>query len=134
MHYPVFGEADFQTVPKDAEQVHLVRPLKKTALEKLFKGRNINVVFASKSTRQRLGKKALQLLKQTGVSLVEQKRAGRAISIDLKKLQELVELHKDYQSFRKIEKLTGIPKSTAHYLIKYAQRAKIRADKNIIYL
>ena len=134
MRYPVSGEKDFKAVPKDAQAIHLVRPLKKERIEKLFLGRRIKTVYLSKSTKKRLGKKARQFFSQKGVKILEEKRAGRAISVDLKKLQEIVELHKDYQSYRKIEELLGIPKSTAHYLIKYAQRAKVKTGKNIVYL
>ena len=134
MRYPISSPADFRTVPNNATSVHLVRPLSSKAIEKFLSGRHINSVFLSKSTKKRLGKKTVAFLKKKGIKVAEEKRAGRAISIDLKKVKELVELHKDYRSFRKIEKLTGIPKSTVHYLIKYAQRAKIKSGKNIIYL
>lgn len=134
MRYPVASEKDFKAVPKDAQAIHLVRPLKKERIEKLFLGHRIKTVYLSKSTKKRLGKKARKFFSQKGVKIIEEKRAGRAISVDLKKLQEIVELHKDYQSYRKIEELLGIPKSTAHYLIKYAQRAKVKTGKNIVYL
>lgn len=134
MRYPVFSEKDFRSVPATATEIHLVRPLKKSSLEKLFKSRSIKEVFLSKSTKKRLGKKAKEFLKKKGITVKEEKKAGRAISINLKKVQELVELHKDFQSFRKIEELTGIPKSTSHYLIKYAQRAKVKNGNNVVYL
>src|SRR3989344_4531090 len=134
MRYPVASEKDFKAVPKDAQAIHLVRPLKKERIEKLFLGRRIKTVYLSKSTKKRLGKRARKFFTEKGVKIIEEKRAGRAISVDLKKLQEIIELHKDYRSYRKIEELLGIPKSTAHYLIKYAQRAKVKTGKNIVYL
>ena len=134
MRYPVASEKDFKAVPKDAQAIHLVRPLKKERIEKLFLGRRIKTVYLSKSTKKRLGKRARKFFTEKGVKIIEEKRAGRAISVDLKKRQKIVELHKDYQSYRKIEELLGIPKSTAHYLIKYAQRAKVKTGKNIVYL
>lgn len=134
MRYPVSNEQDFKFVPSTATEIHLVRPLKMEKLEKLFRARRIKKVFLSGSTKKRLGKKSREFLKKKGVQITEEKRAGRAISIDLKKMQQLVELHKDYRSYRKIEEILGIPKSTAHYLIKYAQRAKVKTDKSIVYL
>jgi len=134
MRYPISSQADFRSVPGDATQVHLVRPLTKQSLEKLLRSKPIDTVFLSKSTKKRLGKKAREFLKKRKVKIVEEKMAGRAISIELRKVQELVELHKDYRSFRKIEEVTGIPKSTVHYLIKYAHRTKIKKGQNIIYL
>lgn len=134
MRYPVSSEKDFRAVPKDAAEIHLVRPLKRERLEKLFSGKRIKTVYLSKSTKKRLGKRAKKFLSEKGVKIYEEKRAGRAISVDLRKLQEIVELHKDFRSYRKIEEILGIPKSTAHYLIKYAQRAKVKTNKNIVYL
>jgi len=43
-------------------------------------------------------------------------------------------MRKDHQTLREIERVTGIPKSTVHYLQRYAQRAKIKNGKNIVYL
>ena len=40
----------------------------------------------------------------------------------------------DYQSLREIERLTEIPKSTVHYLVKYAEREKIKKGNTTIYL
>ena len=55
-------------------------------------------------------------------------------NLDLEKIKQVAEYHKDHLSFRKIEKLTGIPKSTIHYLIRYAERSKVKSGKQVVYL
>jgi len=50
------------------------------------------------------------------------------------KMLQIIELRKDYQTVREIEKITNIPKSTVHYLLKYADRGKIRKGANVVYL
>jgi hypothetical protein len=134
MKYPVSNESDFRNVPKEASEIHLVRPIGFKKLSKFLETKGIQKVFLSKSTKKRLGKKTVSHLARQGIDVTVESKAGRPISVQLEKIQELVELHKDYQSFRKIEELTGIPKSTSHYLIKYAQRSKVKNKDKIVYL
>ena len=88
----------------------------------------------SKSCIARMPKKNIAMLRKKGVAIGTETRAGRPISVPLEKMQQALEMRKDYQSLREVEKVTGISKSTVHYLEKYAQRAKIKNGKRIIYL
>jgi hypothetical protein len=62
------------------------------------------------------------------------KTKGRPIQIDLEKLLEVIELRRDYRSFREIEEMTNVPKSTAHYIIKHSSRKKVKFKDLIIHL
>jgi len=66
--------------------------------------------------------------------LVMEKRRGRALDLTMEQMLEIIEMRKDYQSIREIEKVMDIPKSTVHYLLKYADRGKIKSGSNIMYL
>lgn len=81
-----------------------------------------------------MSKKTTGRLKEKNVELSLGEARGRPLNISFEKIKEVLELRKDYQSLRKIEKLTGVPKSTIHYLIKYASRQKVRGGKKVIYL
>jgi len=83
---------------------------------------------------KRLPTKTQKKLKEKGITLGIEKRRGRAIDIPMEKMLQIIELRKDYQTVRDIEKITGIPKSTVHYLIKYADRGKIKKGANVVYL
>jgi len=74
------------------------------------------------------------LLEGKGIRVETVSRQGRPISVPLRKMQHALELRKDFQSLREVERVTGISKSTVHYLEKYAQRAKLKNGKRVIYL
>ena len=134
MKYPVWPKTHASEIPSEINEIHLVRPLPSKKIIDLVSSKRIDRVFASKSTLKRLSKKTKNILKEKNISLEAEEKRGRPLDIPLEKVKEVVELHKDHQSFRKIEKLTGIPKSTIHYLIKYAARNKIKGDKKILYV
>ena len=134
MKYSVTAETDLKKIPENAQELHLVRPVKKGLLEAIFKRCNIRKISLSKSCSKRLGGKTKKFLKEEGIEVVEQHNRGRALSLGLDKIKQVAEYHKDHLSVRKIEKLTGIPKSTIHYLLKYAERSKVKSGKQVVYL
>ena len=134
LKYPVTNETDARKIPENAQELHLVRPVKKSSLEAIFRRCNIRKITLSKSCSKRLGAKTKKFLKERGIEVSEQQNRGRALSLDLDKIKQVAEYNKDHLSMRKIEKLTGIPKSTIHYLLKYAERSKVKSGKQVVYL
>jgi hypothetical protein len=134
MKCAVSDETDVRKIPKDTSEIHLVRPIKKENLDFLLINRPIRKISLSSSCIKRLPKKAQQKIRERGIELTIEKRRGRAIDIPLEMLMEIIELRKDYQSIRDIEKITDVPKSTIHYLLKYADRGKIKKGDNVMYL
>jgi hypothetical protein len=121
-------------IPRDTTEVHLVRPIKKEALTELLNNRQIERMTVSLSCLKRLPQKAQEQIKAKGIELEQEKRRGRALDITMEQMLEIIELRKDYQSIRSIENVTGVPKSTIHYLLKYADRGKIKKGNTVIYL
>ncbi len=121
-------------IPRDTEEIHLIRPIKKEKLDELFNSRNIKKISTSESCYKRLPTKARKKITESGIELSIEKRRGRALDITLETMLQIIELRKDYQSIREIEKLTNTPRSTVHYLLKYADRGKIKKGSTIIYL
>ena len=90
--------------------------------------------FMPASSFARMSTKARALLDKSGTQITIESYRGRPIEITVEKLREIIELHRDERSFRQIEQATGVPKSTVHYLVKYAQRQKLRKGERIVYL
>ena len=134
MKYSISDHTSVDKIPADTEAIHLTRPAKHELIERLLKKCNIHEVTVSKSCFSRLPDKTKKLFKDSGATIVIEQKRGRAIDIPLEKMLEIIELRKDFQSIREIEKVTGVPKSTIHYLVKYAERAKIKKGKQVVYL
>ena len=134
MKYSITEETNIDSIPKDTAEIHLVRPIKWEKLNSLITKCIIKTITLSTSCLKRLPSKTQKKLKEKGVTIAVEKRRGRAIDIPMDKMLQIIELRKDYQTVREIEKLTGIPKSTVHYLLKYADRGKIRKGANVVYL
>lgn len=135
MIFSVLPEMSAKDISKEATKLHFVRPVKKELLEGILKKcAMLETVSASKSCIARMPKKSVALLKEKSVVLETEARPGRPISMPLEKMQQALEMRKDYQSLREVERITGISKSTVHYLEKYAKREKIKNGKNVIYL
>jgi hypothetical protein len=134
MKYSISDHTSIDKIPADTEAIHLTRPVKIDTLEKLIKKCRIKEVTISNSCFNRIPNKTKKLFKDNGISISIEEKRGRAIDIPLEKMLEVIQLRKDYQSVREIERLTGIPKSTIHYLVKYAGRAKIKKGKQVVYL
>ncbi len=115
------------------EKTHFSRPPRAAELRKLL-GAGQRRFFMPQSCISRLSAKARSLLEDAKAEIVVSSARGRPIDISMEKLMEVIELHKDNRAFRKIEELTGIPKSTAHYLVKYAQRQKLKRGGKVVYL
>jgi hypothetical protein len=116
-------------------EVHISRPVKLKTLKKLAKKcQNLQRLTLSKSCLQRLSQRSKQFLKKKDIEIALQKNKGRPLSIDLEKMLRIIELKRDYRSYSEIALITGVPKSTAHYLIKYAHRSKIRQGEQVIHL
>ncbi len=135
MIYSVSPETSIGEIPREAQKLHFVRPLKESYLKQVLKKcPALETVSLSKSCLERMPRKQLSLLEKKGISLEKEGRPGRPISMPLEKMQQALEMRKDFQSLREVERVTGISKSTVHYLEKYAQRAKIKSGKKVIYL
>lgn len=134
MKCAVYENTELRQLPVDVTELHLARPIAAKKLKEFLEKRNIVAVCCSDSTAKRLKKKHFDSLSEKGIQLQIEQRRGRPIQLDLKKLQLVLEMVHDNRSLREIEKTTGIPKSTVHYLVKYADRGKIKSGNKIVYL
>lgn len=122
-------------VPSEVSEIHLIRPVDFKVLEQILKKCwQLGKISLNASCLKRLPSKAKKAISQKGIKLEIENRRGRPIGVDFAKIGKIVELAKDEQSFREIERLTGVPKSTCHYLIKYADRSKLKKGNMILYL
>ena len=134
MKYAVSENTNIDNIPKDATEIHLVRPIKWDKLQSILSKHQIKALTLSTSCLKRLPRKTQKRLKEKGILISTDKRRGRAIDIPMEKMRQIIELRRDFQTVREIEKITGVPKSTVHYLIKYADRGKIKKGDNVLYL
>ena len=134
MRYSIYPETNPKAVPADVAAIHLVRPVKEEVLRELIEKCDLKEISLSRSCAKRLGSKVKKLIKEEGIALKEGEKRGRPLGIELDKMKEIVEMHRDDKTYREIEGSLGIPKSTAHYLIRYADRNKLKKGKEIIYL
>lgn len=134
MRYSVGPETDTGNIPADAESVHMVRPTSIGKLGRLIKKCGLKKISLSSSCAARLSARARKLIREMGVELSIESRRGRALGIGLERMRNAIEMHRIDVPYRKIEERTGIPKSTAHYLIKYANRDKVKQGKQVVYL
>jgi len=134
MKYSIYNNFDIASIPKETTALHLVRPIsKKKAIALIEKLTQLKEITMASSTFNRM-KKALKVFKEKNIPIKIDNSRGRAIEIPLEKISAAIEMHKDLRPLREIEETLGIPKSTAHYLIKYAKRKKIKSGKKITYL
>jgi hypothetical protein len=134
MKYAITEHTNIDSIPKDTTEIHLVRPIKWDNLNTLITKCPIKTITISTSCLKRLPSKTQKRLKDKGITIGLEKRRGRAIDLPMDKMLQIIQLRKDYQTVREIEKITGIPKSTVHYLLKYADRGKIKKGQNVVYL
>ena len=134
MKYAITEHTNIDSIPKDTTEIHLVRPIKWDNLNTLITKCPIKTITISSSCLKRLPTKTQKKLKDKGIVIGLEKRRGRAIDLPMDKMLQIIQLRKDYQTVREIEKITGIPKSTVHYLLKYADRGKIKKGQNVVYL
>jgi hypothetical protein len=130
MKYSVYSGN--QKIPLNAQEIHLVRPIKSEKLIELM-NKGIKRISMSLTTFNRLNEKVKKYAEQNKIELKVNSSRGRAIELNLNQVKEVIGMYRDDKSFREIEKKTGIPKSTAHYLIKYSKRKKLKNENKIIY-
>ena len=114
---------------KTRNDVHLVRPVKTSEFKKTLKRKK--TLYMPKSTYGRLSNWIQNFLKKRKVKVVYETLQGRPISKDPKQMRDAIKLYKAGFSYREIEKKTGLPKSTVHYLVKKAKRNKIKSGNKI---
>jgi len=134
MKYSLYPETEIKSIPANAEKIHFVRPIKQEKVLELIKKRKLTEISLSASTLKRLKPTTIELIKKKGIEIKQDSHRGRAIETDFDTILKIIELKKDYLSTRKIAKQTGKPKSTVYYLLKYANRDKIKKKKQTIYL
>ncbi len=135
MKYSVYPGAKIANIPADTEAIHLVRPVKRELLEKILcKCKFLKKISLSNSCLKRIPRKTRKVFSERKVELRIEASRGRAIEIPFEKMLHLIEMRKDFQSLRGIEKITGVPKSTVHYLEKYAKRVKVKRGSEVIHL
>lgn len=134
MRLVVYPDTETKRLPAEANALHLARPVSAKKLCEILEKRGIESVSCSQSTAKRLKPKHLSELQKHGITIEIEKRSGKPLQIDLKKMQAILEMVRDHRSMREIEKATGVPKSTAHYLVKYADRGKIKNGNRVVYL
>jgi len=135
MIYPVDGKTAVSSIPKDAKQIHLVRAIGAKKLAQLLERcGSISRISVSRSASERIGPNSRKLIRERGVSLVGAEHRGRAIGLELGEMLKVIDMHRDDKTYREIEQLTGIPKSTVHYLVRYAERAKVKDGSRTVYL
>ncbi len=134
MKYSFYPETNIRDIPVNAEKIHFIRPIKEAKIKELLKKRKIKEISLSESTLKRMKPDAVKLIEKKEITIKKESKRGRAIKAGFDSILKIIELKKDYFSARKIGKQTGIPKSTVHYLLKYANRDKIKKKKQTIYL
>ena len=133
---PVSDQTALNELDAGEKKIYLTRPISlKKMLGILKKCGKLSEVIMGNDTHKRLSNKVKQALLDQGVFVKIEKNAGRPISVSLPKLFQAIELRNERKSLREIQKELGIPKSTLHYLLMYAQRTKIKtADGKIVFL
>jgi hypothetical protein len=134
MKITLWPDTPLRQVPLDTMDVHMARPVAKKKLAELIDKRPVRTITLSKSTFVRLNDKTIEFLEKHGIKMFIHTAAGKPIQIPLEQIIDVVERVKNHQSLRKIERITGIPKSTIHYLVKYAKRTKAKKGNKPVHL
>ncbi len=134
MKYSIWPNSNLNQIAKETSELHLVRPIAFKKLELLCTKRPIQKVSCSKSCLARIKPKTKKWLEEKGISVQVQQKRGRPLKTPLRKMLVVIELAKDHRSYREIEKTLDVPKSTAHYLVKYAQRDRIKKNGSTVFL
>lgn len=111
----------------------MVRPVGIRMLKALLARKTLKRITMSKSCRERLSGRAGEMLKESGIAIGVEAHSGRALGMGLEKITDVVEMHRDDLTYREIEESAGIPKSTAHYLVRYAARDKLKRPGGTVY-
>lgn len=128
-------KTSIEKIPRETEKIHITRPVPVNALKKILKKcPNLKEISISNSARARLSAKTVALMSEKRVKVFTETDKGRPISIPLEKMRQAIEMRRDFRTLRSAEEVTGIPKSTIHYLEKYSKRRKIKKGNTVIYL
>lgn len=135
MRFTVYPETKLESIPSTAKKLHLARPVSAKFFEKILNHCSLlTTITLSESTKKRIGTKIERQLKEKHIEVEIVQERGRAIEVPLEKIKQAIEMRKDFRPYREIEKVTGIPKSTLHYLVKYSPKAKIKKGEQTILL
>lgn len=115
------------------DKIHFARPPKTGEVEKALR-QGVVTFYMPESTIKRMSKKAMSAIEKVNAKIVIEKAAGRPLSLSMNTILEIIELHRDNRTYREIEKITGVPKSTCHYIVHYAQRQKMKKGSKVVYL
>ena len=116
-----------------ADKIHFTRAPTIKQIETSLKN-GAGTFYMPKSAKERMSRKAREKINESSIEIIIERAVGRPINLPIEKLMEIIELHRDNRTYREIEKITGIPKSTVHYIIRYAQRQKLKKGNKVIYL
>ncbi|MFH0714627.1 MAG: hypothetical protein V1847_02830 [Candidatus Diapherotrites archaeon] len=134
MQYAIYPHTNLNALKVKTEEVYLVRPIGLKKMKELSEQVPLKRINLSKSCLQRLPAKTKEWLKGKGIALNIEDKKGRALGIGLETIQKINEWRKDGQSYRKIQEKLGVPKSTVHYLVRYAERSKVKQGKLTLHL
>ena len=126
MRISVRNTSDAERVPHGTKEVHLVRPLPAQALEAL--SAKAGKLHASQSTIDRISKKVRERLAGSLSIEVSRAVAGRPLAVEPSTMKEIFDLKREGLSVRQISRELEVSKSTVHYLLKYADRNKIKVN------
>lgn len=134
MKCAVWPKTVLTQIPLNTTELHLVRPLGLKKLKEILSKRKIAAISYSESTAKRLKEKTKKFLAEKSIALKISNQAGRPLSATLEKMLSVAEMVRDHRPFREIESTARVPKSTAHYWIRYAKRQKIRDKGKTLFL
>lgn len=131
----IYQKLKLENISHELTDIHLARPFShEVALQLLSRAPRLKDITLSNSTYLRLSEKTINLLKERDIVIRKKNVAGRALSIELEKLIEIIQMKKYGDSLRTIGKEYGLAKSTVHYLFKYAKRNKLYVGKKTVIL
>ncbi len=101
-----------KVVGKKAKRVHIPRPLPAHVLQEILE--EAEEVTMPPSTFQRLPR---GIREKYGHKIKIESHRGRFCGLDPHTIVQIISLRKSGLSIRKISEITGVPKSTVHYLL-----------------
>ena len=127
--------SDLKKVNQSLQKIYIQRPITFKFLKKIiFKLSDLKEIYLSKSTFSRMGKKSLLFIKMKKIKTILANFKGKPLNSLVEKLTEINDFKRDALSIRKISEKTKLPKSTIHYLFKYAKKNKIKKEDLVIIL
>jgi len=125
----IYHNTPLSELSNKTEKLYLIRPV---ALKKIKsikrKCPKLKELLMSQDSYNRLSKKVKNCLVEKEIFIKIEGMRGRAIEVSPRKLFEAIDLYNERMPLRKIGEKLGIPKSTLHYLLRYAQRTKLKDE------